>query len=571
MSHIVQHTIRRGEIFHFNIRIPNTNNLYRRSLRTDSPSKARKLIGIIKNYIDDIGCEMIKSDIDTFIEMLISNKLNQVVRVSKAITSPLSQSAKGQYTQYYHQTDPTRFELYNLDHSNHGYSQSTPRPTIQPYNEWVSDKLKKVASYDYGNTHFFKTDEDGNTEVNEEAAFYDEFEFPTVHAERYNHLNDIVTSHTNNLASAALANQSLRFRAELKELEAKFAPLLPNSIPAITAPITSEAPLFKDLLPKYLAYQDKESTRDLTEHKRHMEIWSIAFGDMRIDEISIPVIREAWGVFSELPRKQTSKLAPNPYAGLPAQERWVAATDDEINIDPTLYYSWENARKYRQELSTFFSWCVSIHQCSIINPLADPKNLKYLYNFSERRIARTKFSKEIASNIITYCKNNLNEVKNWGVLIMAYHGMRNSEVLGLTKKSVVVDEDTGVVSLNITEGKTKNATRKVPVHKELLKLGFMEFVNNSDNRLFDVIDSALTLHYHNVLKPELGIPDMSNDGKRLSLYSFRHYVITALVTNGTNQAIQNALVGHTNAGSQAPYVHLELVQLQNVIDKISYE
>ncbi|MBL1418388.1 MAG: hypothetical protein COB27_016120, partial [Moritella sp.] len=340
-----------------------------------------------------------KSGIDNFIEMLISNKVNQVVRVAKAITEPLSQTAKGQYSQYYHQTASIRNEQYHFDSMDWGYAgiKQPIRPTMQPYNQWVGDKLTKAASYDYSDNHFFKTDNEGNTEVNEDAAFHSEFEFPTVHSERYSHLNDIVTNHTNNLAKAALANQSSRFRAELKELEAKFAPLLPKAIPTIKpqTPAVPDIPLFKDLLPEYLAYKKEHSSRDHSEHKRHMEIWSISFSDMRIDEINTPTIQDTWGVLSKLPKQNKTKGIENPFAGLSIQDRWTAATDDDIDIDPKCFYSYENAKKYRSELSTFLDWCVAINQCSTHNPLLN--NHRYLYNFKERRKARTKFPNEVAS------------------------------------------------------------------------------------------------------------------------------------------------------------------------------
>lgn len=580
MSHNVCHTVKRGEIYHFNIRIPRTNSIYRRSLRTDSPSLARTLSSRIKNHIDDmqlvVGGKVMKSDIDSFIEMLISNKVNQVVRVAKALTEPLSQTAKGQYSEYYHRTDSIRSEQYNFDRMDWGYMgiKQPVRPTMLSYNDWVSNNLKNTANYDYMNTHFFKDDGD----VNEEAPFYDDFEFPTVHTERYNHLNDIVTNHTNNLASAALANQSLRFRAELKELETKFSPLLPNPIPTMATPITSEAPLFKDLIPDYLEYikgvdskkyDTKKLKQKFTEHKKHMEMWSIPFGELRIDEIKLATISDAWGVFSLLPVTNNKKGLHNPYAGLSVQERWVTATDNDIEIGKDLCYSWENARKYRTELSKFLNWCVR-EEYTTNNPIGNDAGLNELYNFKERRIPRTKFSDLIASKIVTYCKNNLQEVKNWGVLIMAYHGMRNSEVLSLTKANVITDEDTSVVYLNITDGKSENALRKVPVHKELLKQGFMAFVDNCIDRLFDVPANALTGHYSNVLKPELDLPDMSQYGKRLSLYSFRHCVISALAMNDTHQAKQNALVGHTNVGSQDPYIHFDPIILKPIIDQIKY-
>lgn len=64
----IPHTIRRNEIYHFNYRLDDI--IYRKTLKTDSPSLCRKHVSGIMAFINktkSIGAKLEKSDIDAFL------------------------------------------------------------------------------------------------------------------------------------------------------------------------------------------------------------------------------------------------------------------------------------------------------------------------------------------------------------------------------------------------------------------------------------------------------------------------------------------------------------------------
>ena len=58
-----------------------------------------------------------KKDVDQFIEMLISNKVNEVVRIGKAMTDPLSATANSYFTHWLAVTDSVRYNQYKQSRS----------------------------------------------------------------------------------------------------------------------------------------------------------------------------------------------------------------------------------------------------------------------------------------------------------------------------------------------------------------------------------------------------------------------------------------------------------------------
>lgn len=79
----------------------------------------------------------------------------------------------------------------------------------------------------------------------------------------------------------------------------------------------------------------------------------------------------------------------------------------------------------------------------------------------------------------------------WLPLLMAYTGARREELCQLTVEDVRQDELTGIWYLSIRPGddqsvKTISSHRKVPLHPDLIALGFLEYRNNvpADGRLF---------------------------------------------------------------------------------------
>lgn len=76
-----------------------------------------------------------------------------------------------------------------------------------------------------------------------------------------------------------------------------------------------------------------------------------------------------------------------------------------------------------------------------------------------------------------------------------YHGMRRGEICQLRKEDIQIDSHTSrpyffVRALNKDQTvKTTSSIRKVPIHQFLIDLGFMEWVNSSNGRVFSELKS----------------------------------------------------------------------------------
>ena len=73
----------------------------------------------------------------------------------------------------------------------------------------------------------------------------------------------------------------------------------------------------------------------------------------------------------------------------------------------------------------------------------------------------------------------------WCPLIAAYTGMRGKEISQLLKDDIIFDKDAGwYISINAKDSrksvKNKSSRRDVPIHPELLSLGFEIFVNSTN-------------------------------------------------------------------------------------------
>ncbi|MEP4035876.1 tyrosine-type recombinase/integrase [Pseudophaeobacter sp.] len=91
-------------------------------------------------------------------------------------------------------------------------------------------------------------------------------------------------------------------------------------------------------------------------------------------------------------------------------------------------------------------------------------------------------------------KTEIDDPLCWGPIIARLHGLRSEEILQLKPKNVRSDD--GLLFFDIERGtgqsaKSNNARRFVPIHSQLLELGFMELVerqkNHGKRRVFDKV------------------------------------------------------------------------------------
>ena len=203
------------------------------------------------------------------------------------------------------------------------------------------------------------------------------------------------------------------------------------------------------------------------------------------------------------------------------------------------------------------------------------------------------------SPIFTGCKGDrhpfkpgeykINDSRYWVPLIAPWTGMRLMEICQLETSDIQVHAGINVISIStislIGEGddtkavKTEAGVRLIPIHPELKKLGFLEFVNRRKEkgiaRLFPEVSLYKNRRYSTSFSPwfrrllnNIGIQD-----QRLVFHSFRHCFRDALRESEVSQDAVCALGGWSSLkrGAEARYGQgLSVKALFKAVQKIEY-
>jgi integrase len=164
----------------------------------------------------------------------------------------------------------------------------------------------------------------------------------------------------------------------------------------------------------------------------------------------------------------------------------------------------------------------------------------------------------------------------WIPLLALFTGARRGELAGLMLDEVGQDEN-GIWYLHfrlnaLRKLKTGVSERFVPLHKELVTLGFPEYIKAAKaagvSQLFPGIANPDSIGewFSDFVRSRIGQTDVMQD-----LHSFRHTFKTATRNAALVQEIHDAITGHATPGVSAQYgdrAGLPRVKLE--IDKIGY-
>ena len=169
----------------------------------------------------------------------------------------------------------------------------------------------------------------------------------------------------------------------------------------------------------------------------------------------------------------------------------------------------------------------------------------------------------------------------WVPLIAVFSGARVSEICQLTADDIDTNISHPTIKIRSRSEdqrlKTVNAERDIPIHPQLIELGFLNYV--------ELIKSTPAA---NNLWPELPKRNERSGGyfsqwfgeylKTIQLngevdfHSFRHTVRTQLVLKDVSEIAIDRLLGHSHTGSvgSRTYTHIDS-QLPMVVSKINYQ
>lgn len=208
----------------------------------------------------------------------------------------------------------------------------------------------------------------------------------------------------------------------------------------------------------------------------------------------------------------------------------------------------QRANNIISNVSTFFKWCVDERDVLDKN-FAQGRSLpKPKTDANERE----RFSKEELQLIFsseTFIAPNASKLYNYWVPILAYYtGARLAEI-SLLRNEDIYQSDEKIWSISINEKyrtlKNKTSIRDIPIHDDVLKLGFIEYVQNcKKNCIFETF-SAHGRHDDAIGKSFTRLKKSLGFGAGKVFHCFRNTFIDEAYQQGMDKALYKDYVGHS--------------------------
>ena len=232
-------------------------------------------------------------------------------------------------------------------------------------------------------------------------------------------------------------------------------------------------------------------------------------------------------------------------------------------------------------LKSFFDYCISNQLVTTANPasgllIPGANNLAESYE----PFVEAELQKMFAPGI--YLKKSKLPDLYWGPLIALFTGARAEELASLDVSQIFPVK--GIYIIHILDGKTVNAKRRVPIHDQLLALGFLDYVkcvkDAGYTKLFPHLQDGKNGYKKNMCRQfgeYLDLPEVNIVDPLKVFHSFRHTVVTALTNAGVNEGLKRALVGHdidTRTSAHDDYIHASMLTVPNLqiaINTLKYD
>ncbi len=333
--------------------------------------------------------------------------------------------------------------------------------------------------------------------------------------------------------------------------------------------------------------QRERSPGTVTEYERAIKLFTELHGDLPVAQIRRNHARAFREALQDVPRKRGGKLLNAP---LPELAEWGRKHQDAQKI---------GAGTVNKLLGGVQAVAVWARDNGVI-----PDDVHWADPFAKMRLGRNEpvrggapFEPEelkaiFGTPVFTAGERPIGgrgDAAYWLPLLALFTGARLGELTSLRASDVTRHPLVGCVCIHITTDakagkrlKNRHSERVVPIHPQLIELGFLEYVTaQSKSRganawLFPLVAPGTTgtktwskwfgryIRAHGVIDPAK------------VFHSFRHNFIDALRAAGVAEEINNALAGHSDGSVHAAYGAKEIArrfrtQLNEAVKKVTYE
>jgi integrase len=232
-------------------------------------------------------------------------------------------------------------------------------------------------------------------------------------------------------------------------------------------------------------------------------------------------------------------------------------------------------QKYFACVRSFLAWCetegyVTVSPAGKIKTGAKPNLYNAREPFSKPQLKTLFGSPQYVGHLSAASRAKPGKLmekdgKFWIPLIGLFTGMRLGEIVQLMVSDIGDDDGLIYFDVNKNEGdqktlKSKASQRAIPVHKKLVKMGFMDFVETRrakepKGRLFpEIKPGANNYHSHNFSK-YFGryLKQVLVKTEKTAFHSFRHSFTDALRASEIEDSHIKALLGHADSSVTAGY------------------
>ena len=277
---------------------------------------------------------------------------------------------------------------------------------------------------------------------------------------------------------------------------------------------TSSKPKFS-LVAKESILRSKASLKGLEGYERNLEIWLHLVKDKPIDQHTTKEIGQAIDRCFQLPASNKS-----PYNRMSWKERVKCKVRDESD------------KVSRKSVGAIYKWLKSVFAFACDEEIGyiekNPCTIKRDFKPATRGYFNDCELKLMQDGVMKPEK----EWQKWITLLAMYHGMRRGEICQIRREDIQIDPETNRPFIFVREidadqkVKNANSVRKIPIHKTVLSLGFMNWISEKEGKIFAEVKAQSITGWFSRFMATTNISSIDEYGNARSFHSFRDSFIT---------------------------------------------